>query len=56
MRHDVYDCTYLAFAEQVGATTIITTDTDFKKLSGAVNIKYENLVPREVLKRFKSCR
>lgn len=56
LKHDVYDCTYLTFAEQVGATSIITTDTDFKKLSSAVNIKYENPVPEEVLKKFKNYR
>jgi len=56
LKHNVYDCTYLAFCKQVGAISIITTDTDFKKLSKAVNIKYENPVPEEVLKKFKNYR
>jgi predicted nucleic acid-binding protein len=51
--HDVFDCVYLAFALQEGAKSIVTTDTDFERLCGAVGLEYVNPVPRKVLKRFK---
>ena len=54
LNHDVYDCIYLALAEQEKASTIITTDTDFEKLCETIGLKYENPVPMNVLKSFKS--
>ena len=51
--HDVFDCVYLAFALQENAKGIVTTDTDFERLCGAVGLEYVNPVPGEVLKRFK---
>jgi len=54
LNHDVYNCLYLAFARQVNAKTIITTDTDFENLCKAVDLKYENPVPRNILRMFKS--
>jgi len=54
LKHDVYDCIYLAIALQEGASSIITTDTDFERLCSAVGIKYENPVPKEILKKFSS--
>jgi len=53
LRHDVFDCVYLAFALQEGAKGIITTDTDFERLCKRVELEYVNPVPLEVLKRFK---
>jgi len=35
------------------ATTIITTDTGFKRLCKRVNLNYINPVPIDVLKRFR---
>jgi predicted nucleic acid-binding protein len=51
-KHDIYDCYYLALAKQENATSILTTDTDFKKLCEKIGLKYENPVPLEVLKKF----
>jgi len=53
LRHDVFDCIYLAFALQEKADAIITTDTDFERLCKHANIEYVNPIPLEVLKRFK---
>lgn len=53
LKHDVFDCMYLAFALQEKASSIITTDTDFEKLCPPLGLEYINPVPREVLKRFK---
>jgi predicted nucleic acid-binding protein len=53
LKHDVFDCIYLALAKQEKAASIVTTDTDFEKLCNQVNLKYINPVPKEVLKRFK---
>jgi predicted nucleic acid-binding protein len=53
LKHDVFDCMYLAIALQEKATGIVTTDTDFEKLCNQVGLKYINPVPREVLKQFK---
>jgi predicted nucleic acid-binding protein len=53
LKHDVFDCMYLAFALQEKAAGVVTTDTDFEKLCNHVGLKYINPVPREVLKRFK---
>ena len=52
LKHDVYNCIYLALALQEGASSIITTDTDFERLCRAVGIRYENPVPAEVLRKF----
>jgi len=54
LNHDVYDCLYLAVAMQYNASAIITTDTDFEKLCKQIGLKYENPVPIDVLKQFKS--
>jgi len=54
LRHDVYDCIYLALALQEGASSIITTDTDFEGLCRAVGLRYENPVPIDVLKTFRA--
>lgn len=53
LKHDVFDCVYLAFALQEGANAIITTDTDFERLCRRVKLEYLNPVPMEVLRRFK---
>lgn len=53
LKHDVFDCAYLAFALQEGAEAIITTDTDFKRLCAHMGLEYINPVPTEVLKHFK---
>jgi predicted nucleic acid-binding protein len=53
LKHDVFDCMYLALALQEKATGVVTTDTDFEKLCNHVGLKYINPVSREVLKRFK---
>jgi len=52
LKHDVYDCVYLALAEQERASAIITTDTDFEELCRRVGLEYENPVPLNVLKKF----
>ena len=54
LRHDVFDCAYLALAEQERAKSIITTDTDFQRLCKRLKVDYENPVPDHVLKRFKA--
>lgn len=56
LKHDVYDCVYLAIALQEGAASIVTTDTDFEKLCPAVGIRYENPVPIGVLRKFGAYR
>ena len=53
LKHDVFDCVYLAFALQENANAIITTDSDFEPLCKRVELEYLNPVPTEVLKRFK---
>ena len=53
LRHDVFDCMYLALALQEKAAGIVTTDTDFERLCKDVGLGYHNPVPKEVLKRFK---
>jgi len=53
LRHDVYDCMYLALALQEKARGIVTTDTDFERLCKQTGLDYVNPVPREVLERFK---
>ncbi len=53
LRHDVFDCMYLALAQQEKAKGIVTTDTDFEKLCKQAGLEYINPVPKEVLKRFK---
>jgi len=53
LKHDMFDCVYLAFALQEGANAIITTDTDFEQLCKHVGLEYVNPVPEEVLKHFK---
>lgn len=53
LKHDVFDCMYLALALQEKAAGIVTTDTDFERLCRQVGLEYRNPVPKEVLKRFK---
>ena len=53
LRHDVFDCMYLALAHQEKATGIVTTDTDFKRLCAHAGLTYINPVPEELLKQFK---
>jgi predicted nucleic acid-binding protein len=53
LRHDVFDCAYLALAQQEHANSIVTTDTDFRRLCKRVKLEYQNPVPDNVLKRFK---
>ncbi|MGB9842214.1 MAG: PIN domain-containing protein, partial [Candidatus Bathyarchaeales archaeon] len=53
LKHDVFDCMYVAFARQEQAKAIVTTDTDFERLCKHVGLDYVNPVPKEVLKRFK---
>jgi len=53
LKHDVFDCMYLAFALQEKAKGIVTTDTDFERLCKHAGLDYVNPVPKEVLKHFK---
>lgn len=53
LKHDVYDCVYVAAALQENASTIITTDTDFEKLCKRTRLEYINPVPTKVLRQFK---
>ncbi len=53
LKHDVFDCMYVAFALQEQAKAIVTTDTDFERLCKHVGLDYVNPVPKEVLKHFK---
>jgi predicted nucleic acid-binding protein len=53
LRHDVFDCMYLALALQEKAQGVVTTDTNFEGLCKHVGLEYVNPVPREVLRRFK---
>ena len=53
LRHDVYDTFYLALARDHGATSLLTTDRDFRTLCKKVDLDYENPVPEEVLRRFE---
>jgi len=52
LKHDVFDCTYLAAALDWNANGIITTDTDFKKLCSQLNLEYINPIPKEILRKF----
>ena len=54
LNHDIYDCYYLALAKQENATSILTTDTDFDKLSKKIGLNYENPVPLDILKKFSA--
>jgi len=54
LKHDIYDVIYISVAKFTNATTIITTDTDFKKLCKKTNLKYENPIPPKILKQFQS--
>ena len=53
LKHDVFDCIYIAFALQEGAAAIVTTDTDFERLCKRSQLEYINPVPPSILKRFK---
>jgi len=53
LKHDVYDCVYIAAALQENASAIITTDTDFEKLCKRTRLRYINPVPKKILRRFK---
>lgn len=53
LKHDVFDCVYVAFALQESAAAIITTDTDFERLCKHSKLEYINPVPQNILKRFK---
>ncbi len=53
LRHDIYDCSYIALALMVRAKTIVSTDTDFKRIAPRVGLEYVNPVPLDVLRRFK---
>lgn len=53
LKHDVYDCMYLALALQEKAAGIVTSDTDFERLCKQTGLDYINPVPRDVLRRFK---
>lgn len=54
LRHDVFDCAYLALARQESAKSIITTDTDFQRLCRRLKLEYQNPVPESVLRQFKA--
>jgi predicted nucleic acid-binding protein len=54
LKHDIYDCYYLALAKQEEAIAILTTDTDFQDLCEKVGLTYENPVPLDVLKEFSA--
>lgn len=50
--HDVFDCFYISLAQQVTATSVLTTDTDFERLCQGEDFTYRNPVPEEVLATF----
>lgn len=52
LERDVYDCAYLALAHQEAATSIVTTDTDFKELCERLGLRYVNPVPEAILRKF----
>lgn len=52
LKHDVYDCVYVAAALQENASAIITTDRDFEKLCKRSGLEYVNPVPTNVLTQF----
>jgi predicted nucleic acid-binding protein len=52
LKHDVFDCVYLAFALQERAKGIVTTDTDFERICRHAGLDYINPVPKHILKRF----
>jgi len=54
LKHDIYDCYYLALAKQEEASTILTTDTDFDKLCKKIGLIYENPIPTEILRKFSA--
>jgi len=54
LKHDIYDCYYLALAKQEEAMAIITTDTDFRDLCENIGLIYENPVPIDVLQKFSA--
>jgi len=54
LKHDIYDCYYLALAKQENTTSILTTDTDFEKLCKKIGLKYENPIPHEILETFSA--
>ncbi len=53
LRHDVYDCIYLAAAVQEKASAIVTTDRDFEKLCKNLDLTYLNPVPSKVFRHLK---
>ncbi|MCJ2519595.1 MAG: PIN domain-containing protein [Candidatus Thermoplasmatota archaeon] len=50
--HDMYDCFIVALAASGGATHLITTDMALRYVCEALDVEYENPVPREVLQQF----
>jgi predicted nucleic acid-binding protein len=52
LHHDVFDTIYLSAAIQIGASAIITTDTDFQRLCQRKKLRYVNPVPTQVLEKF----
>ncbi len=52
-KHDVFDCFYVALARQWKASSILTTDTDFRKLCKGEDFEYLNPVPPQILTSFK---
>ena len=52
LRHDVFDTIYVSAALRNGASTIMTTDTDFQRLCQRKKLKYVNPVPKQVLEKF----
>lgn len=60
LNHDIFDCYYLAGAVSGECDSILTTDTDFLKLSQKLNdmyqykLTYNNPIPKEILKDFSA--
>jgi predicted nucleic acid-binding protein len=52
-KHDVFDCFYVALARQSKASSILTTDTDFRRLCEGEDFEYLNPVPPEILNSFR---
>lgn len=50
--HDVYDCFYMALADEADADALVTTDRDFEQLCENEAVEYTNPVPEDVLERF----
>lgn len=60
LKHDIYDCYYLAGAISFECQSVMTTDTGFEKLckklysTKKISIEYQNPVPKHILAEFSN--